>query len=292
MPDEVTTNLDLSALRSFVAGLDLGSYARAAERVGRSTSAVSAQLKKLEDQVGAPVLRKSGRGLVLTPAGEMLLGYARRMLEVNDAAVQAIRGTQLAGTVRIGVQQDFGEGLLASVLGAFARSHPAVAVDVRVGRNLDLEEAISKGKADIVVSWQSNVQLPNRHVLGRVRMQWLGDPALVEASREMSRPLPLVLFEAPCAMRTAAIHALDRAAIPWRESFTSTSLSGVWAAVRAGLGVTVRTAVGRPTSIGTISGLPSLPRLPLCVTFKDARPKPAVKQLGRIVQDHLVSIIG
>ncbi|MCW0461596.1 HTH-type transcriptional regulator ArgP [Xanthomonas sacchari] len=88
---------DLDALRSFVAGVELGSFAKAAERSGRSTSAISAQLKKLEEQAGQPVLRRQGRGLALTEAGEALLGYARRLLELNDEAVVALQDTALQG---------------------------------------------------------------------------------------------------------------------------------------------------------------------------------------------------
>ena len=91
------TNLDMDALRSFVVGIDAGSFARAAERLGRSTSAVSAQLKKLEEQAGTPLLRKSGRGLALTDGGEALMSYARRLLALNDEAVSAVSGLELEG---------------------------------------------------------------------------------------------------------------------------------------------------------------------------------------------------
>ncbi|CAI0901413.1 HTH-type transcriptional activator AllS [Serratia quinivorans] len=94
---------DLDDLRSYVTGIELGSFAKAAERLGRSTSAVSAHLKKLEQQVGSPILRKSGRGMVMTEAGETLLGYARRLLELNDEAAVAVRGLDLHGTVRLGL---------------------------------------------------------------------------------------------------------------------------------------------------------------------------------------------
>jgi len=101
-------------------------FRQAADRLGRSTSAVSAQLKKLEGQAGAPILRKSGRGLALTPTGETLLAYARRLIELNDEAVAAARGVELEGWVRIGLQEDFGETLLPEALGRFARAHPKV----------------------------------------------------------------------------------------------------------------------------------------------------------------------
>src|ERR1019366_1209895 len=123
---------DLDVLRSFVTGIELGSFAKAADRLGRSTSAVSAQLKKLEEQVGAPVLQKSGRGMVPTAAGETMLAYARRLLALNDEAAVAVRGCDLQGWVRLGVQGEFGEHVLADILGRFARAHPKVRIDVTV----------------------------------------------------------------------------------------------------------------------------------------------------------------
>jgi DNA-binding transcriptional LysR family regulator len=118
------TNLDMDALRSFVAGIEAGSFAQAADLLGRSTSAVSAQLKKLEEQTGAELVRRSGRGLALTDGGEVMLSYARRLLSINDEALSAVQGPELAGWVRLGIQEDFGESLLPQVLGRFARAHP------------------------------------------------------------------------------------------------------------------------------------------------------------------------
>ena len=119
-------HFDLDVLRTFVAGVELNSFAKAADRLGRSTSAVSAQLKKLEDQVGTPILRRQGRGMALTETGETMLAYARRLLELNDEAATALHGAELEGWVRLGLQEDFGESLLADVLGRFARAHPKV----------------------------------------------------------------------------------------------------------------------------------------------------------------------
>ena len=96
---------DLDVLRSFVTGMELGSFAKAADRLGRSTSAISAQLKKLEEQAGTPIFRKAGRGLALTEAGETMLAYARRLLDLNDEAATAIHGAELEGWVRLGLDR-------------------------------------------------------------------------------------------------------------------------------------------------------------------------------------------
>src|SRR5262245_2963276 len=119
-------NLDIAALRALIAGMDLGSFARAADEVGRSGAAVSAQIHKLEAAAGAPLFRKAGRSLALTEAGERMLRYARRMVALNDEAVAAVRGADLSGGVRLGLQEEFGEAMLPAVLGRFARAHPRV----------------------------------------------------------------------------------------------------------------------------------------------------------------------
>ena len=145
-------NLDLDVLRTFVVGLDLGSYARAAERLGRSQSAISLQLRKLEEQTGQALLRKQGRGLVPTEAGEVMLAYARRLLDLNDEAVAALKEPLLEGWVRLGLPQDFAEDWLPEVLGQFARAYPGVRVEVRVDRNSMLLEHLGRGELDLALA--------------------------------------------------------------------------------------------------------------------------------------------
>ncbi len=282
-------NLDLDALRSFCVGVELGSFAKAADKVGRSTSAVSAQLKKLEEQAGAPLLRKSGRGMIVTDAGEVMLGYARRMLELNDEAVMAVGGAALAGQVRLGLQEDFGEHLLPEMLGRFARSHPDVHIEVKIARNAELLQQVQAGRLDLALAWHTSPPGGLADVLGACPLEWIGpaDPALTPW-RERSEPLPLVAFEAPCVVRTLATEALDRAGIPWRLVFTSPSLAGVWAAVAAGLGVTVRTRFGLGAALQVMdpneAGLPALPALGLALFRSEAEQPPACRRLGEIVR--------
>jgi DNA-binding transcriptional LysR family regulator len=279
---------DLDVLRTFVTGVELGSFAKAADRLGRSTSAVSAQLKKLEDQAGTPVLRKSGRGMALTEAGETMLAYARRLLELNDEAASALHGAELEGWVRLGLQEDFGESLLTDVLGRFARAHPRVRVEVRIARNTELLDRVSSGRLDLALAWDAGVVTPHTQRIGTVPLRWIGSLDGAPAwPREDDEPLPLVMLEAPCIMRTAATAALDRANIPWRIAFTSASLAGTWAAVAAGLGVSLRTPCGLPPSVRAWmpheTVLPPLGELGLCLHRADAEPTPAVERLAAIL---------
>lgn len=279
---------DLEVLRTFVTGVELGSFARAAERLNRSTSAASAQIKKLEEQAGTPVLRKSGRGMVLTEAGETMLAYARRLLELNDEAAAALHGTELEGWVRLGLQEDFGEGLLTEVLGRFARAHPRVKVEVRIARNAELLDRVGSDRLDLALAWDGGVTTPHAESMGSLPVRWIGAAGATAAwPRDDDEPLPLVMLEAPCIMRTAATAALDRANIPWRIAFTSASLAGTWAAVAAGLGVSLRTAYGLPPSVRALlpheTVLPALGQLGLCLHRAEAEPSPAVERLATIL---------
>ncbi|WP_309265741.1 LysR substrate-binding domain-containing protein [Aeromonas salmonicida] len=252
-------NLDLDALRSYALGLDCGSFALAAQRLCRSTSAVSAQLKKLEQQCGTELVMKRGRHLVPTASGERLLGYAKRLLELNDEAVLALKGELLQGEIRLGVQEDFGESLLPAVLGPLCRQHPALRMTTRIDRNAQLMKGIREGTLDMALAWQHPEERMDAHLIDLVSLQWIAhpnwDPAPLLARGE---PLPLVLFDAPCLMRSRALKALDDAGIPWRIAFTSQSLGGIWAALQAGLGITVRSAIGMPASLSPLADvLPS-----------------------------------
>ncbi len=278
---------DLDVLRTFVAGIELGSFATAAARLGRSTSAVSAQLKKLEEQVGEPVLRKSGRGLALTPAGETLLGYARRLLQLNDEAAEAVRGADLEGWVRIGLQEDFGEHVLTAILGEFARAHPRVRVEARMSRNAELLDFVQSGRLDLALAWDCGIGTPHVEPLGRLPMAWIGAAANKMPCLEQGEAVPLVMFDAPCLIRSAATAALDRARIPWRIAFTGAGLSGVWAAVGAGLGVTVRTRLGMPAHLRVLEGLPRLPEIGLNLHRAEAGSTQVIERLSGIVRSSI-----
>lgn len=281
-------SFDPDVLRSFVQGVELGSFARAAERLNRSTSAVSAQLKRLEEQVGRPLLRKAGRGMALTETGEVMLGYARRLLELNDEAAAAVRGVELEGRVRLGLQEDFGETLLPAVLGRFARAHPKLRIEARIARNAELLDGVNHGKLDLVLAWEGEESSPHVERLARLPMRWIGSAdARPSKLRRRGEALPLVVLDAPCLVRRAAIDALDRAGIAWRVAFTSASLAGTWAAVTAGLGVSVRTPLGLPAGVRALTakeaGLPALPMLGLALHRAESEPPPAVARLSEIL---------
>ncbi|WP_231716630.1 LysR substrate-binding domain-containing protein [Burkholderia ubonensis] len=302
------TNFDLAALRSLVAGMDLGSFAKAADRVARSSSAVSAQIRKLEAQAGAPLFRKAGRGLALTDAGEAMLRYARRLVELNDEAAAAVRGVNLDGWVRIGLQEDFGEAILPDVLGRFARAHPKVRIEARVAHNAELLERLDANQLDLALVWGDPASAAfvartgiDCEEIAHVPMRWIGAAGLgaaglgAAADGDAGEPsvrmpgelLPLVVFDRPCRFFSAATAALDRAGVPWRVAFTTPSLAGLWAAAAAGLGLTVRSHYGLPASVRLLDaaplGLPDLPSVPLMLLRRASSATPTVDRLARIM---------
>ncbi|HUH85592.1 MAG TPA: LysR substrate-binding domain-containing protein [Stellaceae bacterium] len=280
-----TLNLDIDVLRTLVAAQQLGAFNRAAKQVGRSQSAISQQIRKLEDRVGQPLFRKQGRGLVLTEAGEILLAYARRILDLNDEGVAALRGVTINGVVRFGLPGDFAETWLPAALGRFKRAHPSVRVEATVDRNTSLVDRLEKGQLDLAVLVSGE---PHRdgEVLATLPMVWIG--AVGDSGGNNGEPLPLAVFEPPCLFRAAAIAALDKAGIPWRIAFTSPSLSGLWAAIDAGLGITVRTAAGLPSHLATLdqrAGLPPLPSVHLLLGTAGRMVTPAAARLRDILRE-------
>lgn len=279
-------DFEVDDLRAFVAGVELGSFARAARRLGRSTSALSTRLRKLTDAAGRPLVVRVGRGFALTEAGEVLLGYARRILELEEEAAVALRGAELAGWARLGLQEDFGDLLLSGVLGQFTRAHPRVRVEARVGRNADLLERLAMGKLDMALVWGDPPGSADVERLAELRMRWIGRSG---ARLPETGPVPLVLFEPPCLFRTSATVALERTARSWRLAFTSPSLSGLWAAAGAGLGFTVRTELGVPAALHVFAPgdchLPPLPSIALSLARAKDRSAPAALRLAELVRE-------
>lgn len=295
----LTTNLDMDVLRALVIAMEHGGFARAAERLGRTQSAISLQMKKLEEQVGQPLFRKAGRTVALTDAGDLLLGYARRIVALNDEALSAARGGAMDGTVRVGFPQDLAERWLPAVLGSFHRAHPRIHVEAQVGRGRELRERVTQGTLDLALAFGEIDGGPagaatggGATVLARLPVAWVA-PGGFRADR--ASPLPLALLDAPCMFRQHAIERLDGDRTPWRITFTSPSLPGLWAAVEAGLGVTVRTPLGLPDSLAIVepgAGLPPLGSVPLEVHRAPTAANPAVDRLHGILTGSLTEKLG
>jgi len=203
-----------------------------------------------------------------------------------------VRGAELEGWARLGLPQDFAELWLPEVLGRFARQHSRVRVEARAERNIDLFDRLETGRLDLALAW-GEAQRLHAERLAELPICWIG-PASRDLPWKSGEPLPLVAFEPPCQFRSTGVDALDAAGIPWRLAFTSPSLAGLWAAVAAGLGVSLRTPAGLPGSVRAVSakdadqiGLPALPGIALSLHAADAEPAAPVALLAIILRETL-----
>jgi len=254
-------NLDVGTLRAFLLIADGHSFAETAERVGRSPSAISLQIQRLEADLGTQILRRNNRGVALTLAGEQLLGLARRIVRSNDDVVAAFRTSPVPPRpVRFGTTQDFAEVVLPELLRRFAREHPAAELTLRVDLSGKLIDAVHAGELDLAIATRREDPLA-QDTLVELPMLWIGREAGVAQPAET---VPLALFEAPCSFRSAAVEALAAGGRPYRVAFSSPSLPGLRSAVLAGIGVTVRTRhlVGQGLAdVGRLHQLPPLPNV-------------------------------
>ena len=251
-------NLDLDLVRTFVTIADTRSFTRTGERLGRTQSAISLQVRRLEDRLGVRLLARDPRRVGLTEAGESFLPKARRLLRVNDEIIAEVTGEDLEGEVRLGAPEDFATVYLPDILGAFARAHPRVALAVTCDLTLNLLDRLQAGALDLA--------LVKREPLGPdlgVRV-WREPLVWVAADRAVLRPeapAPLVIAPAPCVYRRRAVAALEARGRTWRAAYTSPSLAGQHAALRAGLGLTVLPREMVPDDLvllGEADGLPPL----------------------------------
>lgn len=293
----VKPTFDLDVLRSFVTGVELGNFAKAADRLGRSTSAVSAQIKKLEDQAGTAIFRKAGRGLSLTEAGETMLSYAHRLLDLNDEAAIAVQGMAAEGIIRVGIQEDFGEVLLPKVLGRFARAHPKVRIEARVGRKGELMERLGKARLDLAIAWDesSAAVVTHKSPLATVPVGWIGPTNGSLSAWAETEPLPLISYDDGCWFRSIGTAALDRNNRQWRVALTSPNLSGIWAGVSAGLGLTIRTPLGLAPGVSLLDAgeysLPELPPIGLALYRSEAELHPVAEKLAAILAQEVQFIL-
>lgn len=250
-------NLDLDLLRAFVTVAETGSFTRAGVRLGRSQPAISLQIRRLEDQVGVELFVRNARDVSLTAEGQTLLAPAHALLRLNDEIVAGLGEGEVEGEVRFGAPEDIATTFLPRILGDFARSHPKVSLAVTCDYTANLLDQLSKGALDLALIKRE----PMGPDLG-VRV-WREPLVWVAADPEIARVavLPLIAAPAPDIYRKRALAALTEQGIAYRIAYTSPSLAGQHAALRAGLGVGVLSATMTPKDLVTLStdsGLPDL----------------------------------
>ncbi|HEX7943762.1 MAG TPA: LysR substrate-binding domain-containing protein [Phenylobacterium sp.] len=278
----MAVNLPTELLRSFTAIVDSGSMLRATERVFVTQSALSLQMKRLEETLQAPLFHREGRRLVLTPVGQTLLAYAREILAANDRAVAAVTGDALAGPARIGMVQDFAETLLTGVLARFAKLNPDTQLQVRVGGSQELLELLASDRLDLVLCMGAG---DDPAAISVEETHWLGEAAL--ATEEV---LPVAVLERPCRFRDALLASLEAQGRPYRIVLETPSLSVLRAAVNAGLGLSCRTDLvgAQRVDCETAALLPSLPKVAY-VSHQRPDVHPTIRRLADLVRAAVVN---
>lgn len=235
LSNAATPLLDTDVLRTFVAIAECGSFTRAARQVFRTPSALSMQIKRLEETLGQALFVREARQVRLTPEGEVLLGYGRRLLSLNEEAVTQFLAPKVAGRLGFGTTDDVGSRILPGVLAQFARSHPAVQVDVVVGSSREMLARLDAGELDLVLVTAGN---PGQEARGEIvhsePLVWVGREGGVAAQRS---PLPVALAHQGCAWRGMALEALNRGGISFRIAYSCEHCAGQEAAMLADLAV-------------------------------------------------------
>jgi DNA-binding transcriptional LysR family regulator len=250
-------NLDLTALRSFVTVAESGGVTRAAQQLHLTQSAVSMQLKRLEESLNQPLLDRSGRGVSLTNQGEQLLSYGRRMLALNDEVMARMTGDAFEGEIRLGVPSDIVYPQIPHVLQRFDREFPRVRVNLFSSYTRKLKEMIESGELDLILTTEDECDAEGER-LSRQRLVWVGAPG---GNAFRMRPLRLA-FERACLFKPWVFKALDARGIPWEMAVDTGSTRTVEATVSADLAVHAMLDCAVSPYLERISHGGTLPELP------------------------------
>ena len=272
--------LDPELLQAFVAVADQRSFTRAAATLNRTQSAVSMQIKRLEDRLGVELFHRTKANVDLSPSGEGLLGYARRILSLNDEAIAHLREHKVEGVVRLGVMDDYGTSVVPPLLASFLAGYPLIQVEMETGLTSSMPARLGEAY-DLVIAM---------HPAGRGDGEFLCREQAVWATSaehpvEEQDPLPVALYPQGCLFRRWAMEALDAAKRRWRLAFVSHSLAAVESIAAQGLAVTVVKSGTFPSRLRRLSerdGLPPLPAADICL-HRAAN----LSHAGALLADHL-----
>lgn len=278
-------NIPTDLMRTFIKAIDLGSFTRAGQQVGRTQSAISLQIRRLEEIVDAPLFQRDAHRLQLTAAGKSLAEYARRILALNDEALASLRQPSLTGRIRLGAPHEYTASLLPEFLGKFARSHPNVMLEVTSDLSKSLLKRQAGGEFDLVVALHNEEDPASGALLFTEPLVWITGE---DHDRHKDPVLPLVVAPPPCIYRDRILHILNGLARSCRIAYLSSSYNGIIAAIRAGMGVTVMTGSTIPAGIKHLSerdGLPALGQLSLRLHRAAEKPSDAIRALETYIAD-------
>jgi DNA-binding transcriptional LysR family regulator len=277
-------DLDPSCLRAFLAVADEGGFTRAAHTLHRTQSAVSMQIRRLEEMLGTQLIADRKKA-TLTTAGERVLEHARRIVALNDEVLGRAKGVDIAGRVRIGTPDDYIAFFLPPVLRRLSVTHPLVEIEVRCGLSADLIHQVDKGQIDFALV----TRLPGLDggvTMRREPLIWVaGDEAVAR-----KRPVPLALFSVGCPFRDVALAALRKADIPWRIAYESMSTASLLAAAAEGLALAAITPLSLLPGLkvlGSRHGLMELPGVEIALYGPRGLVSPATQAVKASVMEAL-----
>lgn len=250
--------LDNEQLRTFLAVAETGSFTRAADEVHRTQSAVSMQIKKLEERLGCMLFARTGRDVQLTGEGRTLVGYAQKILALNEQAMSAVSGEEMSGCVRLGLPDDYADRLLPRVLAAFGRTHPSVDVLVDCHSSNAISQKIRSGELDLGIVTYADT---GGTIVRREQLHWVASESMTAALQD---PIPLALGSEYCTWRHAAVDALRGAKRDWRVTYTSSSAAAINGAVAAGLAISVLPESAIRSDVRVLTQADGFPALPVC----------------------------
>jgi len=275
--------LDIAPLRSVVAVADCGGFHRAAAVLHLTQSAVSQHVRRVEAVVGGPVVERSGRGVAFTELGHRVLGHARTILAAHDAALDEL-GAAEERVLLIGATEHGADVMLPGLTDALGRRLPDWRLRFRLDRNVMLADAIEHGVVDVAVMLDG-CGLDPANASGMVALKWISGRTFSAAAKD---PLPVVVFSEPCTLREPTFAALDRIGVPYRIAAESSDLSGLFAAVRSGLGVALLPMIGRlPDGLCLAEGLPPTNRASVFVRGRAGVDADVLAAVERVVRDIL-----
>ncbi|TWF57353.1 LysR substrate-binding domain-containing protein [Neorhizobium alkalisoli] len=250
--------LDIDQLHTFVAIVDCGSFTKAADRVFKTQSAVSMQMRRLEERVGKQLFAKDGRGNRLTAEGEKLLNYARRIIRLNNEAIAAFDDNRLEGTLRIGTPDDYADRYMPEIIGRFAKTHPNVELYIVCEPSVSLAEKMARGELDIALVTHN----PRQRISDVVRTEPLCWVSSANHPLKDDAPVPLAVGRRDCLWRQLACSALDASGQEYQVLFTSWSSTVITAAVLAGMAVSVLPESALRSGMKVLSSADGFPPLP------------------------------
>jgi len=279
----MTALMDVDQLRTFIAIAETGSFTRAAEVVHKTQSAVSMQMKRLEERLDRPVFARDGRASKLTEDGERLLDYARRIVKLNIEALAAFSEAELSGRVRLGIPDDYADRYLPEIMARFSRAYPGVELTISCQSSIELIELIDDNELDLAIVTNCSSKRP-AEVFRRERLLWVSSN---RHSIHLEERLPLALGRPSCAWRQSAIEYLETIGRPYHVLFTSANAGAVAAAVLSGLAVSVFPESALRPGMRVLTPAEGFPELPSCnvglIRNPHERPKLADALAGHII---------